>query len=89
MQQGVEFIVEPSSAGGEVDLVLRDSNGRYLLIDAKYVREGAARNEILKKLSYGFHQVMRYCEDYNKPSGFLVTFNASWNRRLSASAWSA
>ena len=80
MQQGVEFVVEPMSAGGEVDLVLRDSNGRYLLIDAKYMKEDATRNDILQKLKYGFHQLMRYCEDYNEPYGFLITFNASSKR---------
>ncbi len=80
MQQGVEFIIEPLSAGGEVDLVLRDANGRYLLIDAKYVKEGATRNDILQKLKFGFHQLMRYCEDYNEPYGFLITFNASSKR---------
>lgn len=72
--QGVEFFIEPSSISGEVDIILRTSEGRYIIIDAKYIPETANRSTIRDKLSYGFHQVLRYCVDYNEPEGFLVTF---------------
>lgn len=79
--QGVDFIIEPSSASGEVDLVLKASDSRYLIIDAKYLPDSSSRSEIVKKLAAGFHQVMRYCEDYNEPEGFLVTF-LNTNKRI-------
>jgi hypothetical protein len=72
--QGVEFVIEPVSSSGEVDLILRASEGKYLIIDAKYIKEDLSKSAIIQKISSGFHQVMRYCEDYNEPEGFLVTF---------------
>lgn len=72
--QGVEFVIEPVSSSGEVDLILRASQGQYLVIDAKYIKEDLPKSAIIQKISSGFHQVMRYCEDYNEPEGFLVTF---------------
>lgn len=78
--QQVEFIIEPVSHSGETDLVLKDPEGGRLIIDAKYVAEGASRSEIVKKLSDGFHQVYRYCEDFNEPEGFLVVFVRSTKR---------
>lgn len=72
--QQVEFIIEPASSSGEADLLLRDPQGRYLIIDAKYIPAEATRSMVLEKTSSGFHQVARYCEDYNEPEGFLVSF---------------
>jgi hypothetical protein len=74
LDQGVEFVVEPASASGEADLVLRDTEGRYIIVDAKYIPENATPSVIRDKLSSGFHQVARYCDNYNEPEGFLVTF---------------
>ncbi len=74
LDQGVEFTVEPSSVSGEVDLMLRDPEGRYILIDDKYIPADASRSFIRKKISDGISQVVRYCNDYNEPDGFLVTF---------------
>lgn len=72
--QGVEFSVEPSSVSGEVDLVLRDASGQYVLTDAKYIKPGAGPSEIKRKIAEGFNQVARYCDDYNQPEGFLTLF---------------
>jgi hypothetical protein len=69
--QGVEFSVEPTSASGEVDLLLRDANGQYTIIDAKYVK---SKSSITRKIVEGFNQVARYCDDYNQPQGFLAVF---------------
>jgi len=61
LDQGVEFTVEPSSASGEADLILRDSEGRYIIIDAKYIPDGATRAVIRDKIASGVNQVARYC----------------------------
>mgnify|MGYP006425641537 CR=1 FL=1 len=80
LDQGVEFFVEPNSSSGEADLVLRDSDGRYIIIDAKLIRTDDTESKIIKTISDGFHQVYRYCEDYSEDSGFLVSFNQSKNK---------
>jgi hypothetical protein len=76
--QGVEFVVEPSSASGEVDLLLRDPSGQFTIIDAKYIKakdDGSVdRSYVVRKIAEGFTQVMRYCEDYNQSIGFLGVF---------------
>lgn len=50
------------------------------ILDAKYVPENASRSLIVEKIAAGFHQVYRYCEDFNKPEGFLVCFNRTPKR---------
>jgi hypothetical protein len=77
LDQGVEFLVEPASASGEVDLLLKSSEGRYLVVDAKYIKDESTPSKICEKLASGFHQVMRYCSDFNTQEGFLVNFVAS------------
>jgi hypothetical protein len=72
--QGIEFSIEPTSASGEIDLVLRDASGQYILTDAKYVKPGATPSEITRNIAEGFNQVARYCNDYNQPEGFLTIF---------------
>jgi len=78
--QHVEFVIEPTSSSGEVDLILRDPGGRYIIIDAKYLPADATRSTIRDKAASGFHQVARYCEDFNEPEGFLVSFVRSPKR---------
>ena len=73
-EQGVDFSVEPTSASGEVDLLLRDPNGSYTIIDAKYVKASASPSEIKRQIAEGFNQVARYCEDFNQHTGFLAVF---------------
>jgi hypothetical protein len=75
--QQVEFVIEPASSSGEADLLLRDPEGRYLLLDAKYIPGNASRSATVERIAAGFHQVYRYCEDYNEPEGFLVVFQRS------------
>lgn len=75
--QGVEFSIEPQSASGEVDLLLRDVDGRFLVIDAKYVAADAPPSEVKRKIAEGLHQVSRYCSDFGQPNGFLVVFLAT------------
>lgn len=80
LDQGVEFFVEATSASGEADLLLRDPDGRYIVLDAKYLPTGANRSKTLRTLAGGFHQVYRYCKDYSEPEGFLVAFSCLENR---------
>jgi len=80
VDQGVEFFVEPSSSSGEADLVLRDANGRYIVVDAKHLKPEDSVAEVRRKLAFGFHQVVRYCEDYNESAGYLVGFDESPRR---------
>ncbi|GAB7220823.1 hypothetical protein VoSk93_00340 [Vibrio owensii] len=80
LDQGVEFFVEPASASGEADLVLKSSEGRYIVVDAKYVKDGLSKSSVLNKLASGFHQVARYCNDFDVAEGFLVNFVASTTR---------
>lgn len=80
VDQGVEFFVEPSTSSGEADLVLRDANGRYIIVDAKHLKPGDTTGDVRRKFSSGFHQVVRYCEDYNEPAGYLVGFDESPRR---------
>jgi hypothetical protein len=75
LDQGVEFTVEPASVSGEADLILRDSEGRYIIIDAKYIPADATRSAIRDKLASGANQIARYCNDYNEPEGFLVVYS--------------
>lgn len=72
--QGVDFTVEPTTASGEPDLVLRDSDGSHVIMDPKYIASGAAPSEFKRKLASGFHQVSRYCHDFNEPAGYLVVY---------------
>ena len=74
--QGVEFTIEPTSSSGEPDLVLRDTDDSHVILDAKYISLGTAAAEFKRKLSYGFHQVAHYCQDFNEPLGYLVVFLA-------------
>jgi len=80
LDQGVEFFVEPASASGEVDLILKTSEGHYIVVDAKYVKNESTRSSILTKLASGFHQVARYCNDFDVSEGFLVNFVANTTR---------
>ncbi|MCW5801784.1 MAG: hypothetical protein KIT31_05310 [Deltaproteobacteria bacterium] len=72
--QGVDFAIEPASASGEPDLVLRDSDGSHVIMDPKYIANGAPPSEFKRKLAGGFHQVARYCHDFNEPAGYLIVY---------------
>lgn len=72
--QGIEFTIEPTSASGEADLVLRDVSGQYTIIDAKYIAQNSSPSTIKRKIAEGFNQVSRYCNDFNQFEGFLAIF---------------
>lgn len=77
LDQSVDFVVEPVTRSGRADLVLRDSNRRFVVIDAKYLQPDAPRSTVRKTLRDGFHQVARYCHDLGEPFGHLVLFNGA------------
>lgn len=72
--QGIEYVIEPSSNSGEVDLLLRDANKNYLIIDTKYIKKGSQPSSITKKIADGLNQVARYCNDYNQYEGHLAVY---------------
>lgn len=72
--QGIEFSIEPTSASGEADLVLRDVSGQYTIIDAKYIASDSPPSTVKKKIAEGLNQVSRYCNDFNQFEGFLAVF---------------
>lgn len=80
LDQGVEFFVEPVSGSGEPDIVLREPQGRYVVLDAKYLRADDSPSDIKRKLASGFHQVARYCDDFQEPAGHLIVFSDSKRR---------
>lgn len=80
LDQGVEFFVEPTSASGEPDIIIKSPDGSYIVIEAKYIKENSDRSDILTKMASGFHQTYRYCNDFNVGCGFLVNFVADKKR---------
>ena len=72
--------MEPVSGSGEPDLVLREPAGRYVVVDAKYIKADDSPSDVRRKLAAGFHQVARYCDDYQEPSGHVVVFSESRKR---------
>jgi hypothetical protein len=82
LDQSVEFFIEANSAKGKPDIVLRESDGKYIVVDAKYLRENDKPSDIKSKLADGFHQVFQYCDDFNEPAGYLVVFSESRQRLL-------
>lgn len=69
---GMEFVIEPSSASGEADLVASQGSEEPLIADAKIFnpKKGKGKNYIAR----GFRQIYHYTLDFNEPVGFLVIF---------------
>jgi hypothetical protein len=72
--QGADFVVEPESASGRVDIVLTDSTNDSLVVEAKYIRPEDRAADIRRKFGHGLHQVTRYCGDRAVRTGHLVLF---------------
>jgi hypothetical protein len=82
LDQSVEFFIEETSAKGEPDIVLREPDGKYIVVEAKYLMKKDNPSEIKRKLAKGFHQIFQYCNDFNEPAGYLVVFSESPLRLL-------
>ncbi len=69
--QGVDFMIEPSSISGEIDLIAAQNTPDPLLLDAK-VFDGDSRGKAY--LRKGFAQVYTYTQQHNEPFGYLVIY---------------
>ena len=73
--QGLDFVIEPSSASGEVDLVSSQTGDYPLIADAKIFNPEKGKGT--PYIAQGFNQIYLYTLDYNEPFGFLIIFNTS------------
>jgi hypothetical protein len=73
--QGLDFLLEPSSPSGEVDLIADQRSDDPLIADTKIFNpeKGRGRDYIAK----GFNQVYIYTCVYNKPFGYLIIYRTS------------
>ncbi len=69
--QGIDFMIEPSSITGEIDLISSQNTDDPLLLDAK-VFDGDSRGK--SYIRKGFNQIYTYTQQYNEPFGYLVIF---------------
>lgn len=69
--QGVDFAIESATASGEPDLTSSDAGGQPLVADAKYITDDS---KVRETMAAGFRQVLRYCQDKNEATGYLVVF---------------
>ncbi|MBA7490520.1 hypothetical protein ES702_01058 [subsurface metagenome] len=73
--QGLDFMIEPSSISGEVDLIAAQKSDDPLIADAKIFNpEKGKGSEYIAK---GFNQVYLYTLDYNEPFGYLIIYKTS------------
>lgn len=73
---GVDFpFSEPSSPSGKVDIVALLGSDDPLVLEVKVFDPNLNRDK--SHLRRGFHQVLRYANDYNQSLGYLVIFNCS------------
>jgi len=73
--QGLDFVIEPFSVSGEVDLITAQKSDDPLIADTKIFNpeKGKGTNYIAK----GFNQIYLYTRDYNEPFGYLIIYNIS------------
>ena len=73
---GIDYpFSQPSSPSGEADVVALLGSNDPLVLEVKVFDPELGRNN--SHLSQGFHQVLRYANDYNQNLGYLVIFNCS------------
>ncbi|MCZ7543663.1 MAG: hypothetical protein M5R40_09065 [Anaerolineae bacterium] len=74
LRSGIEFVIEPSSITGEIDLIAGQNTPDPLLVDAKiFDGDGRAKSYIRK----GFAQIYTYTQQYNEPFGVLVIYKTT------------
>ena len=75
---GVDFpFSQPDSPSGRADVVSLDDSDDPLVLEAKVFDPGLGKGK--SHLRQGFHQVLRYANDYQQDVGYLVAFNCSDN----------
>jgi hypothetical protein len=72
--QGVDFMIEPSSVPGEVDLIAAQGTPDPLLLDAK-VFDGQDRGK--RYIRTGFAQIYTYTQQYNEAFGYLLIYKTT------------
>lgn len=72
--QGIDFIIEPSSITGEIDLIAAQGSEDALLADAK-IFDGDKRGKAY--IRKAFNQIYTYTQQYNEPFGYLVIFKTT------------
>lgn len=70
--QGIDFVIEPSSISGEVDLIAAQKSDDPLVADVKIFNPDKSKG--VSYLAKGFHQIYQYTLDYNEPFGYLIIF---------------
>jgi hypothetical protein len=72
--QGIDFMIEPSSITDEVDLIVAQNTQDPLLLDAKIFDGDARGKHYIRK---GFNQIYTYTQQYNEPFGYLVIYKTA------------
>ena len=73
---GIDYpFSQPSSPSGKVDIVALLGSDDPLVLEVKVFDPGHSKGK--SHLRQGFHQVLRYANDYNQGLGYLVIFNCS------------
>ena len=72
--QGIDFMIEPSSITGEIDLIAAQDTPDPLLLDAKIFDGDSRGKHYIRK---GFAQLYTYTQQYNEPFGYLVIYRTT------------
>jgi hypothetical protein len=72
--KGIDFVLEPSSNGGEIDLIENQKEKR-LLVEVKIFNPEKSKG--IKYIASGFRQLYDYTLNYNEPFGYLIIFKTS------------
>ena len=73
---GIDYpFSQPSSPSGKVDIVAMLGSDDPLVLEVKVFDKKLSKGK--SHLRQGFHQVLRYANDYNQSLGYLVIFNCS------------
>lgn len=76
---GVDFpFSQPVSPSGRADVVNLDDAEDPLVLEVKVFDPDRGKGK--SHLRQGFHQVLRYANDYQQNVGYLVAFNCSYNQ---------
>jgi hypothetical protein len=70
--QGLDFMIEPSSNQGKIDIVATQNTKDPLLADAKIFDPDSSRGK--RYIRKAFNQIYTYTQQYNEPFGYLVIF---------------
>lgn len=71
-EQGIEFMIEPFSISGEIDLVKIQTDEEPLIADAKIFNPEKDKSK--PYLMKGLRQIYDYTMDYNESFGYLIIY---------------